>query len=322
MFIVHACGPDMTRLIEISLPAGAAPAWTKAMEAAIVDMDVEIAPPGTPPQQIDYLVYNIDSGLTDFSAYTRLRAILNTWAGVEAVVATLKWPDHIPFCRMVEPGLTLGMTDYLVAHTMRYHIGIDRAIDQSASGDWEKWLPPLAQERTVGILGLGALGQAAAAALSGLGFPLVGWSRSPRTVPGVESFSGPEGLRPVLERSEILLVILPLTPETECVLNTETLGWLPRGSFIINSGRGPLIDDDALLAALGTGQIAHATLDVFRTEPLPDDHPYWRHRQVTVTPHIAAETRPATATREIAAQIARDMAGQPLLHVVEPSRGY
>ena len=312
----------MTRLIQIALPDAATPAWTEAMQAAIVGMDVEIAAPGTPPEKIDYLVYNIDSGLTDFSAYTRLRAILNTWAGVEAVVATLKWPDHIPFCRMVEPGLTLGMTDYFVAHTMRYHIGVDRAINQSATGNWEKWLPPLAQERTVGILGLGALGQAAAAALSGLGFPLVGWSRTPRNIPGVQSFSGAEGLRPVLERSEILLVILPLTPETECVLNAETLAWMPRGSFIINSGRGPLIDDDALLAALDSGQTAHATLDVFRTEPLPDDHPYWRHPKVTVTPHIAAETRPATATREIAAQIARDMAGQPLLHVVEPARGY
>ena len=312
----------MTRLIEISLPPEQLGPWTAAVEEAIQGMDVAIAPPGTPPDRIDYLVYNIDSGLTDFAPFTGLRAILNSWAGVEAVVAELHWPDHVPFCRMVEPGLTLGMTDYLVAHTLRYHIDIDRAIRQSAGGVWQKWLPPLAPERTVGILGLGALGQATATALSGLGFPLVGWARSARTLPGVECFAGPEGLAPVLGRAEILILILPLTPDTRNVMNAETLALLPRGARIINTGRGALIDDQALLRALATGQVGHATLDVFREEPLPEDHPFWRHEGITITPHIAAETRAATAAQEIARQIARDIAGQPLLHVVEPARGY
>lgn len=312
----------MPRLIQISLPDDQHVPWSAAVQDAIRDMDVEIAPDGTPPDRIDYLVYNIDSGLTDFTPFTRLRAILNTWAGVEAVVDQLTWPDHVPFCRMVEPGLTLGMTEYLVAHTLRYHVDIDRAIRQSGSGDWQKWLPPLARERTIGILGLGALGQAAAAALSGLGFSLVGWARSERQVPGVESFAGSSGLAQVLDRSEILIVILPLTPQTTNVLNAESLAQLPKGARIINAGRGPLIDDDALLAALERGQIGHATLDVFRQEPLPPDHAFWRHPGITVTPHIAAETRPATAAVEIARQIARDMAGQPLLHIVDPDQGY
>lgn len=312
----------MTRLIEISLaPAQIAP-WTAALQDAIRGMDVAIAPPGTPPAQIDYLVYNIDSGLADFAPYTRLRAILNSWAGVEAVVANLTWPAHVPFCRMVEPGLTLGMTDYLVAHTLRYHVDVDRAIRQSIDGAWQKWLPPLARERTVGILGLGALGQAAAAALSGLGFALVGWARSQREVPGVRCFAGPAGLETVLSQSEILILILPLTPQTECVLNASTLARLPRGARIINAGRGALIDDPALLAALEDGQIGHATLDVFRTEPLPADHPFWRNPGITVTPHIAAETRATTAAEAIARQIARDMRGQPMLHIVDPERGY
>lgn len=312
----------MTRLIQISLIPEQVGPWTAALREAIRDLDVEIAPDGTPPGDIDYLVYNIDSGLTDFTPFTRLRAILNTWAGVEAIVGRLSWPDHVPFSRMVEPGLTLGMTEYLVAHTMRHHIDIDRAIRQSAEGVWQKWLPPLARDRTVGILGLGALGQAAAAALGGLGFRLAGWSRTPRELPGVDCHHGADGLAPVLKQSEILILILPLTPATDCVLNAETLGLLPRGAAIINAGRGPLIDDDALLAALASGQVGHATLDVFRQEPLPPDHPFWRHPKVTITPHIAAETRPETAAQAIADQIARDLRGEPLNHVVDPLRGY
>ena len=312
----------MTRLIQVSLLPEQIGPWSSAIAEAIRELDVEIAAEGTPADQIDYLVYNIDSGLTDFRPFTRLRAILNSWAGVEAIVGKLEWPAHVPFCRMVEDGLTLGMTDYLVAHTMRYHIDIDRAIRQSTEATWEKWLPPLARDRTVGILGLGALGQAAANALHGLDFRLIGWSRTPRDLPGIDCHFGQEGLQHVLERAEILILILPLTPATTNVLNARTLAMLPRGACVINAGRGALIDDAALLDALDHGQVGHATLDVFRTEPLPAESPYWRHANVTVTPHIAAETRPETAARAIAEQIARDIAGEPLKHVVDPARGY
>lgn len=312
----------MPRLIEISLPPAQADIWAAAVHDAISDVDAEIAPDGTPPDMIDYLVYNIDSGLTDFTAYTRLRAILNTWAGVEAVVGELQWPAHVQFCRMVEPGLSQGMAEYFTTHVLRYHWDVDRAIAESTAGVWEKRLPPLFSERTVGILGLGALGRVTAEMLRPLGFRLTGWSRTPRDVPGVEARHGRDGLARVLAASEILIVILPQTPETENVLNAETLAMMPRGARIINAGRGGLIDDDALLAAIGTGQIGHATLDVFRTEPLPAEHAFWRHPGITVTPHIAAETRHKTAAQSIAAQIARDIRGEPLLHVVDPAVGY
>ena len=133
---------------------------------------------------------------------------------------------------------------------------------------------------------------------------------------------GDAGLRDVLARSDILVLLLPLTSATENVLNAKMLALMPRGAILLNPGRGPLIDDDALLAALGTGQIAQATLDVFRTEPLPADHPYWAHPQVTVTPHIASETRPQTASTVIAQNIRRAESGQPLLHLVDRSAGY
>ena len=315
---------DRPRTIQVRLAEKEMEEWTTALAAAVAasGRKLEILAPDAPPAEVDYLVYNIDSGLTDFAPFTRLRAILNTWAGVEGVVGRVTWPAHIPFCRMVEPGLTEGMVEYLAGHAMRHHLDIDRAIADSAAGRWQKWAPPLARDRGIGILGLGALGAATAETLRHLGFPVSGWSRGPKDLPGIACHHGPDGLEAVLRTSEILLVILPLTPATENLLDARTLARLPRGGAIVNAGRGPLIDDDALLAALASGHLRHATLDVFRQEPLPGDHPFWRNPKVTVTPHIAAITRAKTATEAILEQICRDLDGETLLHIVDPARGY
>ncbi len=155
-----------------------------------------------------------------------------------------------------------------------------------------------------------------------MGFRVTGWARSAKDIPGVTCHHGADGLAALLATAEILVVILPLTPDTTDILNAETLAQLPQGAVIINAGRGPLINDDALLAALASGQVRHATLDVFREEPLPEAHSYWRHPNVTVTPHIAAVTRARTACQAIAEQIRRDLAGQALCHIVDPIRGY
>jgi hypothetical protein len=151
--------------------------------------------------------------------------------------------------------------------------------------------PPLARDRTVAVLGLGVLGAACAQALASLNFRVLGWSRSPKSIDGVETAHGADGLDATLRQAAIVVLLLPDTPATENTLNARTLALLPKGAVIVNPGRGPLIDDDALLAALDSGQVGHATLDVFRTEPLPAEHPYWAHPKVTVTPHIASETR-------------------------------
>ncbi|MEM9060603.1 MAG: glyoxylate/hydroxypyruvate reductase A [Pseudomonadota bacterium] len=314
----------MTRTIQLAMEPEDTPAWRAVLEKLVPTsgLDLELLPDDPDPGSVDYLVYNIDSGITDFTPYTKLRAILNTWAGVEAVLKTIDWPAHVPFTRMVEPGMTQGMAEYFTGHAMRYHLDIDRFVTDSVEGRWQKWSPPLTSMRTVGILGLGELGIATAGLLRGLGFKLIGWSRSPKDLDGVACHHGADGLRRVLEDAEILVVILPLTPETENVLNAETLAWMPRGACIVNAGRGPLIDDDALLAALASGQIRHATLDVFREEPLPQGHGYWQNPGVTVTPHIASVTRPETACAAILEQIARDLDGKPLLHVVDRNRGY
>jgi glyoxylate/hydroxypyruvate reductase A len=158
--------------------------------------------------------------------------------------------------------------------------------------------------------------------LAHLGFPVTGWSRSPKQIDGLRCLSGEDGLRAALQEADILVLLLPLTPETENLLNADRLALLPPGAVILNPGRGPLIDDDALLAALDRGHLGHATLDVFRTEPLPPEHPFWAHPRVTVTPHIASETRPETAAEVIAENIRRGEAGQPLLHLVDRDAGY
>ena len=312
-----------TRVIGIALPDDEAPDWARALEDAVAKSGRPLrVEPAARPDEIDYLVYNIDSGVSDFAPYTRLRAILNTWAGVEKVLGRISWPAHIPFIRMVEPGMNEGMAEYFTAHALRYHLDIDRAQRQSAAGSWEKWEPPLARDRTVGILGLGALGTSVAAMLGAVGFRLTGWSRSPKELAGIDCRHGADGLREVLARAEILAVLLPVTAETRNILNAGTLALLPRGACIINAGRGELVDDDALLAALQSGHVRHATLDVFRTEPLPPGHPFWRHPSVTVTPHIAAITRPGTAATSIVQQIVRDLDGLLLHHIVDPARGY
>ncbi|WP_243612640.1 2-hydroxyacid dehydrogenase [Shimia aestuarii] len=279
-----------------------------------VDLRTEFA-----PDEVDYIVYAPNGDVQDFTPYSRCKAVLNLWAGVEDVVSNPTLTQ--PLARMVDHGLTQGMREWVAGHTLRHHLGMDLHI-HGQDGEWRSFVPPLAENRPVTILGLGALGRACGETLASLGFPVTGWSRNPKEIEGLTCLHGADGLRAALSTAEILVLLLPNTPATENTLNAETLALMPKGACIINPGRGPLIDDDALLAALDTGQIGHATLDVFRTEPLPSDHPYWAHPKVTVTPHIASETRPGTASEVIAENIRRGEAGEPFLHLVNREAGY
>ncbi|MEM8555132.1 MAG: glyoxylate/hydroxypyruvate reductase A [Pseudomonadota bacterium] len=280
-------------------------------------LEVDLSHHCDDPATVDYLVFAPNGPVEDFRPFTRAKAVLNLWAGVENVVhnPTLQ----IPLARMVDHGLTEGMVEYVTGHVLRYHLDMDRHFGAT---DWAPAAPPLARDRTVGILGLGALGTACVQALAALNFQVMGWSRRAKSLADVQSFHCDEGLDTVLAQSEILVLLLPHTPQTERLLNADTLGKTRQGLRIINPGRGALIDDGALLAALDTGLVAHATLDTFVVEPLPKDHPYWAHDNVTITPHIASETRPDSAARVIAENIRRGEAGEPLLHLVNQSAGY
>lgn len=271
------------------------------------------------PDQVDYIVYAPSDNLSDLTPYTRCKAVLGLWAGVESIITNPTLTQ--PYTRMVDAGLTEGMVEWVTGHVLRYHLDMDQDICRT-DRNWQVHVPPLARNRMVAILGLGVLGSACAQALTGLHFQVLGWSRSPKSIPNVACRHGEDGLLEVLKQAEILVLLLPNTSATENLLNAETLAQLPKGARILNPGRGPLIEDDALLDALNTGQVGHATLDVFRVEPLPQDHPYWAHPNVTVTPHIASETRPETASQMIAENIRRSEAGEPLLHLVDKDRGY
>lgn len=271
------------------------------------------------PALVDYIIYAPSAPLQDFTPFTHCKAVLSLWAGVERIVGNKTLTQ--PLTRMVDPGLTEGMVEWVVGHALRHHLGMDRHI-VNPGHVWDPTCPPLARQRRVAMLGLGALGLAAARALQALNFPVTGWSRTPKTLDDLPCLSGADGLREALSTAGIVVTLLPRTPETENILNARTLGYLPNGAFILNPGRGPLIDDTALLAALDSGQVAHATLDVFRIEPLPQDHPFWRHPGVTVTPHIAADTRPHSAARVLVDNIRRAEAGRPLRHLVDRTLGY
>ncbi len=269
--------------------------------------------------QVDYIIYAPSSPLQDFTPFAGCKAVLSLWAGVERIVGNATLTQ--PLCRMVEDGLTEGMVEWVVGHVMRHHLGLDAHI-VNPGRDWRPVPPPLARDRQVAMLGMGALGAACARALAGLNFNVTGWSRTGGQVGGIAVQSGKDGLRDVLATADFIVTLLPKTPETENLLNGETLAFAKRGAFLLNPGRGALIDDTALLAALDTGQIAHATLDVFRTEPLPKDHPFWAHPHITITPHIAADTRATGAARALVENIRRGEAGEMLLHRVDRARGY
>ena len=286
---------------------------------AVAGLSATIVTDAPEPALVDYIIYAPSAPLQDFTPFTGCKAVLSLWAGVERIVGNATLTQSL--ARMVDPGLTEGMVEWVVGHALRHHLGMDRHIVNPAHV-WDPTCPPLARQRPVAMLGLGALGLAAARALQALNFPVTGWSRSPKQIDGLPCLHGPDGLRQALSTAAIVVTLLPRTPETENLLNARTLGYLPPGAFLLNPGRGPLIDDQALLAALDSGQVAHATLDVFRTEPLPQDHPFWSHPRVTVTPHIAADTRPHSTARVLVENIRRAEAAEPLLHLVNRKLGY
>ncbi len=297
------------------------PEFADLLPAALAQAGIEariLLEPGD-PAAVDYIIYAPSAALQDFTPFGNCKAVLSLWAGVERIVGNTTLTQ--PLCRMVDDGLTEGMVEWVVGHTLRHHLGMDRHIINPGHV-WDPTCPPLARERPVAMLGMGALGTACARALAALNFPVTGWSRSPKEVAGIRCLHGEAGLEAGLRGAAIVVLLLPKTPETENVLDARRLGWLPKGAVILNPGRGPLIDDAALLAALDAGQVGHATLDVFRVEPLPQDHPYWTHPRVTVTPHIAADTRALGASQVLVENIRRGEAGLPLLHRVDRGLGY
>ena len=274
------------------------------------------------PAEVDYILYNPKGPLQDFAPFTNLKAVVNLQAGADAVANNPTLPRSVTLTRMIDPGLREGMVEYVVGHVLRYHLSMDTLWENKNAGEWMPSVTPLARQRTVGILGLGELGGSCADALAGLHFQVWGWSRSKKEREGIHCFHGASGLDSVLAASDILVLLLPNTPETQAIINRHTLSQCKTGVYLINAGRGNSIDEDALLVALDDERVAGATLDVFQTEPLPRDHAFWKHPRVLVTPHVAAKTRAPSASRAVAETIHRAETGEPLLYVVNRDAGY
>ena len=266
------------------------------------------------------LVATAHQGL--FAKLPRLKLVQSIWMGVEGLLADPELPRHVPLARCIDPGMVAAMCETVVSHVIDFHRRLYAYRRQQSERKWQKLRQYMASDRTVGLLGLGELGSAAGAILRALGFRVRGWSRRPKSVAGVDSYAGPDGLALMLPRCDIVVCLLPLTAETRGILNAKSLALLPEGAAVVNVARGAHVVDADLLAALDTGHIAQAYLDVFEVEPLPADHRYWSHPNVSVTPHSAALTEPRTAVAMIAENIDRVRRGEVPLALVDFSAGY
>jgi glyoxylate/hydroxypyruvate reductase A len=295
--------------------------WKKTLEAALGPLDfrtldalgdkagIEVALAWKPPRGL-------------IASFPNVKMIVSLGMGVDHLLADDRLPDGVPITRIMDDGLVGQMSEYAIYWALRHHRDIDKYAASQRAKQWkpEDFVDTI--HRRIGILGLGTIGQDTANKFAALGFPTTGWSRTPRTMPAIRTFHGPDGLARLLAESDILVNVLPLTRETRGILDARAFAALPKGAYLINMARGGHVVDEALLAALDSGHLAGATLDVFNTEPLPAEHRYWTHPRVQVTPHIAGATNPRTASPGVIENIRRLRAGEPLIHTVDPKSGY
>jgi glyoxylate/hydroxypyruvate reductase len=294
--------------------------WLREIRAAAPEFQFLTADEVDDPSDVEFAVV-ARIGRGGLGGYPRLRAILSMWAGVEHLLADPALPPRIPIIRMVEPSLTRGMVEYVCCHVLNILLRTD-CYPVKGWYHPQKRQPRFACGFPVGVMGVGVLGGACATALRQLGFPVNGWNRTPKKMPGIEMYSGAGEFDVFLNRSQVLVLLLPNTPETRAILNARSLRQLPPGASIINAGRGELIDDQSLLDVLEQGHLEKAVLDVFSTEPLPDDHPFRGHPKIIVTPHVASITNPKTAADVLSVNLRKLRDHEAVWPVVDRDRGY
>ncbi len=300
--------------------------WRARFQALLPDMPIVVLGEPFDRRAVHYVAsWKHPPG--SLTGLPNLAAIFSLGAGVDFLFADDKLPAA-PIARIVDPDLTTRMSEYIVLHCLSYLRQQHRYDRQQREKLWDDDRnQPAARSVRVGVMGLGELGQDAARKLAVMGFDVAGWSRSPKTIEGLQTFSGDDGMKAFLARTDILVSLLPLTPDTRGIINAAMFAGLAQGGrlggpFLINAGRGGLQVADDILAALDAGTLKGATLDVFEVEPLPADSALWTHPGVTVTPHNSAMSEPEAIATAIATQIRRLEAGEPLLNVVDPERGY
>lgn len=295
--------------------------WKSALLSHVPALDVLHASEVDDPARVHFaLVWKPPAGF--FAGMKNLRLIVNLGAGVDSLVGRTDLPPDVPITRISDPEMARMMAGYVLFATLRHARDIPFFEQAQREGRWAYRHPRAHAEIQVAVLGLGQLGSAAARELQRQGFAVSGWSRSAASIAGVDCFAGMQTLDTVLSKAEILVVMLPLTPDTRGLLSRERLRHLPRGAVVINVARGGLIDQVALTELLQEDHLGGATLDVFEREPLPADDPLWRMDKVLITPHLASVAIPSSAARQIAENIHRASAGEPLENLIDLSRGY
>ncbi|WP_180682218.1 2-hydroxyacid dehydrogenase [Tepidicella baoligensis] len=295
--------------------------WLDGLRAALPEADLSVWQAGVATEPADYaIVWAPPQAFID--AQPRLKALFNIGAGVDALLR-LNLPDGLKVVRLDDAGMAVQMAEYVCHAVIRHFREFDLYQQAQARGEWAFRKPRHREDFAVGVMGLGVLGSRVAQALRGFDFPVNGWSRNPKVLDGVQTFHGMgEGLHAFLSASRVLVNLLPLTPETRDILGRDTLGRLRPGGYVINVARGAHLVEEDLLALLDSGHLAGATLDVFRTEPLPTTHPFWTHPRVTVTPHTSARTLRDESIAQIARKIRALERGEPIAGVVDRARGY
>jgi glyoxylate/hydroxypyruvate reductase len=258
----------------------------------------------------------------ELATYPNLRFVQSLWAGVDRLLGDPALPKNITLARLIDPAMAQSMVEGAVVATMLVHRQLPAYLRQQHLRTWRQLPQPVASRRTVGVLGFGQMGQPVCTTLATLGFRVHAWGQHPRSDTTIVYSWGDTGLHSMLLETHILLNLLPLTPATTGILNQQLFAQLPKGAALINLGRGAHLVDDDLLDALSSGHLSHAVLDVFHQEPLPTNHPFWAHPQITVLPHVAATTDPATAAPIAVQNIVAFRAGRPLTGLVSRSLGY
>jgi len=295
--------------------------WRLAFSDILPDLEFRVWPDVGNPNDVEFaLVWDpMGERLLDFP---NLKLIASLGAGVDHLLEATKLPEGIPMTRLVDDNLTQGMREWVLLYTLYCLRRVPEYLSLQSRQDWHRLAVPFSYERSVGIMGLGVLGQASALALRHVGFKVSGWSLSKKTLPGVKSFVGAEGLSQFISTADILVCLLPLTPITEGIIDGQLLQKLPYNACFINGARGALVVEADLINALFSGHLSHAVLDVTTIEPLPSDDPLWKVPNITITPHVASATNPQSGARLVCANIRRILNGELPKHIVNPDAGY
>jgi glyoxylate/hydroxypyruvate reductase A len=295
--------------------------WRAAFAEYMPDLKFRVWPDVGAPEDIEIaLVWDaMDRQLLDFS---NLKMIASLGAGVDHLLAGTTLPDGVPMTRIVDDNLTQGMREWVLLYSLYCLRRVPEFLAFQRTEDWHQLVAPFAFERRVGIMGLGVLGAACAKSLREVGFQVSGWSRRKKNLPGIKSYAGADTLDDFLAACDILVCLMPLTPVTEDFINSRLINALPKGACLINGARGNLVVDVDLIAALQSGQLSHAVLDVARQEPLPTGDPLWRAPNITITPHVASITDAMSGARLVTNNIRRVRAGETPHNIVDPEAGY